>query len=66
MAEDPECEDRIEWLNCMNDSRLNVVKLLVEYPDFIRKISISQSEPTSETEADEQDSDIPTTFKRIH
>jgi hypothetical protein len=53
MSEDPECKDRIDALNCMNDSRLNIVKLLVEYPDFISQRKVS----------DEQSSDIPTTLK---
>jgi hypothetical protein len=64
MAEDPnlECGDKIEALNCMNDSRLNIIKLLVEYPDFVRKIPI-----ISQPETDEQDSTIiPTTLKRVH
>ena len=38
MALDPKCENRIEALNCMNDSRLNIIKMLSEYSDFKRKI----------------------------
>ena len=61
LAEDPKLEsgDKIEALNCMNDSRLNIVKLLVEYPEFVRKTPISQPE--------QQDNTITSsTFKRVH
>lgn len=43
MAEDPKCEDRIEWLNCMNDSRLSIIHLLSEYPDFITRRNSGES-----------------------
>ena len=58
MAQDPECKERIEALNCMNDSRLNIIKLLVEYPDFERNVI----KKVSFDEEQEQDSTLP----RIH
>ena len=56
MSQDPECKDRIDWLNTMNDSRLNIVKQLVEYPDFVRPLEESSTST----------SNIPTTLKRVH
>ena len=58
MAKDPEYEDRLGALASMNDSRLSIVHLLVEYPDFIRKIPISQPDEPEEQKA--------STFPRIH
>ena len=65
MALDPKCEDRLGALASMSDSRLNIVKLLAEYPDFIRKIPIATN-GISQPEYDEQSNDKPTTFKRVH
>lgn len=47
MALDPKCENRIEALNCMNDSRLNIIKILSEYDEFVRKLPII-SQPDEE------------------
>ena len=44
MALDPKCEDRLGALASMNDARLSIIHLLVEYPDFIRKIPIATND----------------------
>ena len=63
MSKNPklDCGDKIEALNCMNDSRLNVIKLLVEYPDFVRKIPI-----ISQPDEEQNNKIIESTLKRIH
>jgi hypothetical protein len=43
MANNPKCEDRLEALNCMNDSRLKIIKMLSEYSDFKRKVHSEES-----------------------
>ena len=58
MAKDPEYEDRLGALASMNDARLNIVKLLVEYPDFIRKVSDEQGSTNTNT--------IKPYVKRVH
>jgi hypothetical protein len=62
MAEDPKSQDRIDWLNAMNDSRLNIIKLLVEYPDFEKKVIKMETFD----EEQEQDNDTASTLKRVH
>lgn len=61
MALDPKCENRIEALNCMNDSRLNIIKILSEYDEFVRKLPII-SQPDEEQSNQIKES----TLKRVH
>ena len=56
MAQDPKYEDRLGALASMNDARLSIIHLLVEYPEFKRKIP----------QPDEQVSTIKPYVKRVH
>ena len=62
MSQDPECEDRIDWLNTMNDSRLNIVTILQEYSEFNSQRNVQGLEESTKSGNEIK----PSTFKRLH
>jgi hypothetical protein len=66
MAKDHEYGDRLGALASMNDSRLSIVHLLVEYPDFIKKIPQPEDEAPSVKNIPLGRAIKPSTFKRLH
>ena len=59
MAKDPEYEDRLNALQQKDDARLSIIHLLVEYPDFVRKME-------QHDRSEEQSNNIESTLKRVH
>ena len=59
MAKDPEYEDRLNTLQQKDDARLSIIHLLVEYPDFVRKME-------QHDRSEEQSNHIESTLKRVH
>ena len=57
MAKDPEYEDRLNTLQQKDDARLSIIHLLVEYPDFVRKME-------QHDRSEEQSNNIESTLKR--